>query len=102
MYLEPASRETAVIPNLTQLIWLSVSIRKYYESEGGRGSCSLFLNGGLNGEDFIKLQASYGKNLSMGLLPCTHGCVHVDEDRCKLDLENCSSPSILRPTGTFI
>jgi len=56
VYVEPASRETAVIPNLTQLIWLSISIRKYYQGMGGRGSCSRFLNGGLNGEDFMKLQ----------------------------------------------
>lgn len=56
MYLEPASRETAVIPNLTQRIWLSVSFTKYYQGLGGRGGCSLFLNGGLNGEDFKKLQ----------------------------------------------
>lgn len=55
-YLEPASRETAVIPNLTQLIWPSISIRKYYQGVGGRGSCSVVHNGGLNGEDFIKLQ----------------------------------------------
>lgn len=56
MYLEPASNESAVIPNLTQLIWLSISTRKYYRGMGRRGSCSLFLNGGLNGEDFIQLQ----------------------------------------------
>lgn len=32
-------------------------------------------------------KGSYSKNCSMGLLPCMHGCVHVDEGRCKLDLE---------------
>lgn len=55
MYVEPASCETAVIPNLTQLIWLSVSNRKHCRGGGRRGGCSLFLNEVLNDKDFMKL-----------------------------------------------
>lgn len=67
-YLEPESHETAVIPNLTQLIWLSISIRKYYQGGGGGVAALWFATEGLMVKILLSCKASYSRNLQYGAL----------------------------------